>query len=483
MIAGEEMGSDSNIEDFRVKKSISFYLHEGKLKTNIVSSLLYSRALYCVVNDEEIIRIVDDKLKTDKLNIEINSYEQYATIKGHENIMDDFEGHFVQHIAAEKLWRSLAFSQVPTEEDKFQYFIFLPVKAILHRNDNIQYLLYPVLKRNKRQVIVEFQYFPNEDSLSISEFEKFIIQTGDIFKKLTLPVSYYKALGFKIEDSKIILDSHDSLETEYYDSDELAAGNLFELSENLVSLMYDFEKYTYFGRTLISIDNKNLPKQVINNLKNGTRRSWQNPVLNKDLKNFSESENYELYVFEQMTITLGDIFESYIPASVIDEEMILFNTYLYALSFEPKIQNMEELLGIKEELLRIKIRISNKYSNLAFVYHLMDYAIRELFHLESRIQLLDETITFKLQQNEHKKNNNRYTFGIIISLFSIFSLAAIIQTNLVSPLLTMDSKYYLSKKDNISNYILIVLSIGVLYLIIYTLVRNWKSIRKRNNKY
>lgn len=477
------MINNINIEDFRVKKSISFYLHKGKLKTDFITSLLYSRALYCVVTDDEkIIRIIGDELKTDDLNIEIDGYGQFATIKGYESIVDDFEGNFVQHIAAEKLWRNLAFSKIPTKEEKFQYFIFLPVKAILNRNDNIQYLLYPVLKRNSKQVIVEFYYFPNEDSLSIEEFEKFIIQTGDTFRKLTLPIGYYEALGYKIDKSKIISNTQDSLVIDYYNSEELKTDSLFDLSENLVSLIYDFEEYTYFGRNLISIDNKNIPKQDIINLKNGISRNWQNPILNKELKNFSESENYELYVFEHTTITLGDIYESYIVSSVIDEEIIILNTNLYALNFEPYTQNMEELLDTKEELLQIKIRISNKYSNFAFVYYLMDYALGELFHIEDRIKLLNETIEVKLQKSEYSKNNNRYTFGIIISLFSIFSLAAILQTNLINPLLTIKSKYYLSKIDNILNYIMILFSIGILYLVIYMIVRNWKSIMSHKSK-
>src|SRR5699024_8077838 len=105
-----------------------------------------------------------------------------------------------------------------------------------------------------------------------------------------------------------------------------------ELAEIFLSMLLKYEKYSWFGRTLISLDNPNLTDKQIQLIRNGFKYTENNPLYDRQLINFSEHPPNKFYVFEHITLTLGDILDSHMPAAVLDDELSILNTKLIAYS-------------------------------------------------------------------------------------------------------------------------------------------------------
>lgn len=451
---------ETKIDDYRVRKSFSFGLYNAELDADSISNLLATRALYCYVDEDfSIVRFKDGELQTSKINLQTETFKRTATFKIEEIEIDEFEEHYIAHISGEKLFRNVFFSKDSDYIDDYRYFIFQPIIVQLDKNDKY-YRLYPVVKVvNKQTVIVDFNYYPTDESKSVEDFTSMLVQIEDKFKMLKFPYSYLVALGIDVDTRDGEYFEFESNKTAIFGTDKIHATNILELSELFVSLLVDYDKYSWFGRTVISLGNVKLSNEQINLLKNGFKYEQINPLYNKKIINFSEELSTKFYVFEHMTLTTGEILETFMPATILDEELSILNTKMLVYSKIVTDEPLNELLKSKKELQLLKQQISSKYSSIRLAHTIMEYAINELFKINEKIETVDSLAEISFRQQEFKKQSNDNIFQILISFVSIILSVSAIFEYIIVPIYEIRFSKAMLAEDTLINFsTLIVLS-------------------------
>ncbi|WP_144463729.1 hypothetical protein [Siminovitchia fortis] len=468
------------IKDYRVRKSFSFGLYDAKLDPEIVTSLIATRALYCYIDDEfNMIRVKDGKLDKSKIDFHTENYTTMATLKFGESNIDDFETHYLGHISGEKLFRNFFFAKDDDFKDEYNYFIFQPIVLELEKNPEYYYRIYPVVKVvNKEIVIVDFNYFPHDEAETVEEFAYRLLRIGDKIKNLKLPYTYFVALGIEMDKENGELFNFEANESAIFNSEGFSVRDVHELAEMFLSMLLKYEKYSWFGRTLISLDNPNLTQEQIQLIRNGFAYTENNPLYDRQLINFSEHPSTKFYVFEHITLTLGDILDSYMPAAVLDDELSILNTKMVVYSKVVDDESLGELLKSKKELHLLKQQISLKYSSILKAHTIMDYAINELFKINDQINRIEALADISFRQKEFSKTKRDNIFHFIIGFVSVILSMSVIFDYIIKPIYEIRFSRELSSLDTLLNYGMLMGVSTVILFAIYLFIMREKKKRK-----
>lgn len=470
----------TQIKDFRVRKSFAFGLYNAVLNSEIISSLIATRALYCYIDEEfNITRVKDGKIEESKIDFHAEDYTTEATFSFGELHIDDFETHYLTHISGEKLFRNFFFSKDVDYLDEYSYFIFQPIVLELEKNPKYDYLIYPVVKVvNNEIVIVDFNYYPHDETETVGEFADRLLRIGDKIKSLKLPYTYFVALGLEMNKENAEFFNFESNESVLFNSEDILVRDIRELAEVFLSMLLKYEKYSWFGRTLISLDNPNLTDEQIQFIRNGFEYSENNPLYDRKLINFSEHSSSKFYVFEHITLTLGDVLESYMPAAVLDEEIAILNTKIIVYSKVADDKSLDELLKSKKELHLLKQQISLKYSSILKVHTIMDYAINDLFKINDHIDRIDALIDNSFRQKEFTKAKRDSLFHFIIGFVSFVLSTSVIFDYIIKPIYEIRFAREISPTDTLLNYTILLGASFLTVLAVYLFIMRKKSGKK-----
>lgn len=470
----------TDIKDYRVRKSFSFSLYDGVIDPEIITSLIATRALYCYIDDDfNMTRVKDGKPEKSKVDFHTEDYTTNATLKIGGSDIDDFETHYLAHISGEKLFRNFFFSKDDDYKDEYIYFVFQPIVIELEKNSEYYYRIYPVVKVvNKETVIVDFNYYPHDEAESVEEFAFRLLRIGDKINKLKLPYTYFVALGLEMDKENGELFNFEANESAIFISEDISVRDVHELAEMFLSMLLKYEKYSWFGRTLISLDNPNLTDRQIQLIRNGFEYTQNNPLYDRQLINFSEHPSTKFYVFEHITLTLGDILESYMPAAVLDEELSILNTKMIVYSKVVDDESLDELLKSKKELHLLKQQISLKYSSILKAHTIMDYAINDLFKINDQIDRIDALADISFRQKEFTKTKRDNLFHFIIGIVSLILSMSVIFDFIIKPIYEIRFNQKMSSLDILLNYLMLMGVSAVILFAVYLLIMRKKKNRK-----
>lgn len=466
------------IEDYRVRKSFTFGLHnEGEINTEKFQQLILTRALYCYVDENfNMYSLKDGKLKESKIDFHSNEYELEGTLKIDNDNFDDFENHYINHISGEKLFRNYFFSKDEDYHDEYIYFVFQPIVIELENKKEKNYSIFPVIKLiNKESIIVDFSYYPSEESLSVEEFASNILRLEGQIKEVKLPYAYIDALNIEINKDNGERSTFDSNESVIITSENIKINNILELAEMFVSTIFNYEVATWFGRTLVSLDNTNLNSEQIELIKNGFKSPVQNPLYNTELIDFSEHPNTKFYVFGHFTITLGDILESYVPATVIDEEISILNTKMIVYSKVIDDQALDELLQSKKELHLLKQQITFKYSSILKLHKIMQYAVHDLFNINDKIDQIDALAQISFKQKEFIKTKKNNYFHFIISFVSIILSMSVVFDYIINPIYNHIYSSEMLPITQVYYYLGLIIISSIILYVLYKIITRVKK--------
>ncbi|MCG5105036.1 hypothetical protein [Oceanobacillus alkalisoli] len=468
------------IKDFRVRKSFSFGLYNAVVDPEIVSSLIATRALYCYIDDDfNMTRVKDGKLEKSKIDFHTEDYTTMAKLKFGEINIDDFESHYLAHISGEKLFRNFFFSKDEDYIDEYSYFIFQPIVIELEKETEYYYRIYPVVKVvNNEIVVVDFNYYPHDETETVEEFADRLLRIGDKIKNLKLPYTYFIALGLEMNKENGELFNFESNVSAVYNFEDISIRDVHELAEMFLSMLLKYEKYSWFGRTLISLDNPNLTDKQIQLIRNGFEYTENNPLYDRKLINFSEHPSTKFYVFEHITLTMGDIMDSYMPAAVLDEELAILNTKMIVYSKVVDDESLDELLKSKKELHLLKQQISLKYTNILKAHTVMDYAINNLFKINDQIDRIDGLADISFRQKEFTKAKRDSLFHFIVGFVSFILSMSVLFDYIVKPIYEIRFAQEITPLDTLLNYIMFMGVSGVVVIALYLFIMRKKKDKK-----
>lgn len=468
----------SNISDYRIRKSFSFAIRNAELDTNIAADLLVTGALYCYIDEKfDVVRFKNNKLQETKIDFYAEDYKASATFKATGAGVDKFEDFYIVHISGEKAFRNFFFSRGDDYRDDYVYFIFQPLILALEKNPEYYYRLYPVVKIvNEEIVIVDFNYYPSGAPYSIDEFVSRVIRVGDKIKDLKLPAAYCAAMGIGIEEEKGELFSFEDNESVVFNVNDLHIKDIFELSELFLSLLFKYQKYTWFGRTLISVDNDKLSKEEIQLIKNGFQYEEVNELYNDNIINFSEHNTAQFYIFSHITITAGDILNSYIPSAILDEELAILNTKIVAYSKVEENESLEDLLASKKELHLLKQQMTYKYGNVLMAHTIMDYAINKLFKINDQIERIDALLDVSFQEKEYRKTEKEKIYEFLIGFVSVILSMSAIFEYIITPIYKIRyPNTSMSPADTLLNYLILIFLGTIILLVLLSFLKREKK--------
>lgn len=467
------------IKDFRFKKNISFGLYNGKLNEDIITKLLITRALYCYIDDDfNILRYKSESVEETKVEFKNEAYQQSATFKTENADYDDFEEHYITNITGEKLFRNFFFSKDDDYIDNYDYFIFQPFILSLEKEADYQYVIYPVVKIvNGEIVIVEFNFFPSDEENSVYDFSDKLIRMQDLISAVKLPYTYFVALGIETNIDEAEGFSFENNDSAVFNLNDENIRNIFDVALLFVDLMFTYERYSWFGRTVISLDRPDLSREEIEYVKNGFHYNEENQFYNSELTNFGESKNSKLYIFGHLTLSLGNILEAYLPAVILDQEISIVNTKLIVHSKSGDEEKPLELLDKKRELQKLRGQIATKYTSILSFHSAMNYAMNKIFNVNDVIQRIDDLIEINFRRKEYEKYERDYIFQTIIAIVSVLlSLSAIFEF-IITPIYELRFNRSMNAQDTLLNYITLLLA-GVLIIVGYLFILTKKKRKK-----
>jgi hypothetical protein len=474
----------TQINDYRVRKSFTFGLFDATINPKIVSRIIATRALYCYIDkDFNMTRVKEGKLETSKINFHAEEYSTIASFKPETSDIDDFEKYYLAHISGEKLFRNFFFSKDIDYIDEYVYFIFQPIIIELEKDPDYSYQIYPVVKVvNEEVVIVDFNYFPNDNSESVEEFAFRLLRIQDKIKALKFPHAYFLALGFDVDKDQGELFSFESNESVLFTLKNSLCKNLVELAEMYVSILFTYEELIWVGRTVVSVDNTNLTKEQIQLIKYGFKITENNPLYDIEMINFSEHPSTKFFVFEHLTLTLGGILDTYIPATIIDEEISILNTKIYGFSKIVDDESLDELLKSKKELHLLKQQISLKYSRLLRVYKIIEYVTNDLLKINDQIDRIDALLENSFRQKEFSQTRRDNLYHSIIGIVSVILSMSVFFDYIIHPIYEIRFSREMPPIDRLLNYGLLVVVSFVILISIYVIVIYSKKGKEKSKK-
>lgn len=465
------------IEDFRFKKSISFGLYNGKLNEEMTARLLVSRALYCCVDsDFNILRYKSDKIETSKVDFKNEDYQLNASFSTEGTDYDNFEKHYITNITAERMFRNFFFSKDDDYIDKCDYFIFQPFLLSLKKDSDYHYMIYPVVKIiNLETVIVEFNFYPSGNSETIRDFVDKMIRMDDLISTIKLPHAYFSALGIEMNIDEAEVFSFEDNESTIFKFEDENLKNICDIAVLYLDLLFQHEGYSWFGRTVISLDRADLSRKEVEYIKNGFNSNFENKLYKNELINFSDSKESKLYIFGHLTLSMGNILEEYIPAVVLDQEISIVNTKLIVHSKIEDEQKPLELLEKKRELQKLRGQIATKYNSILSFHSAMNYAMDKIFNVNDAIQRIDDLIEISFRRKEYEKYERESIFQTVIGIVSVLlSLSAIFEF-VVTPIYFLRFNKNMDAQDTLLNYSILLIG-GVLVILVYFLIVKKKKV-------
>lgn len=470
------------ISDYRVRKSVAFTLYDAILREESFITLLATRALYCIIEEKndslDILRYVNDEIKRDTISVNYRLKQQSATMF-HKDLpkFERFEKHYLESIIGEKLFQKLFFVDDWDFQNQTKYLIFEPILIGLQKNSRI-YRLYPVIKViNNETVITEFYYYPIEEILSLSEFIQQKLELFDEIESFRIPAEYFIAQDWPFQHLLAERFDFEGFSTTVYEYDfgEQSVQNLLSVATLFLGMLFEFEEYTYYGRTTIALDINHLTDDEINSIQTGIIRSNFDSIYKQEFQNFSEDTATGLFILPSLTLTTGDILETYIPALVIDEEIAILNQSLLTLS-KLHDSDIEVLLQVKKKLQLLKQKILYKYSRLLVVHTVMKYMNQEIFHLEEQINSIDNLIETAIREKEFQKANKANFFATVLGIVSVLLSSTAIFEYITIPIFKVRYGRDMINLEIILNFVITLSIVGILMLILYFI-----SYRGRNS--
>ena len=463
------------IKDFRYKKNFSFGLYNRKLNEDIIAKLLITRALYCYVDDDfNILRYKSQSIDKIKVDFKSEVYQQSASFKTGNADYDDFEKHYITNIAGEKMFRNFFFSKDDDYIDSYNYFIFQPFILSLEKEIDHYYRIYPVVKIVDEIVIVEFNFYPPDGENSIGNFSDRLIRMPDLIKEIKLPYTYFLALGIEVNMEESEGFSFEDNDSAVFKMDNENIRNIFDVALLFIDLIFTYEGCSWFGRTVISLDEPELSREEIEYLKNGFHYDGGNKLYDSELIDFRESKDSKLYVFGHLTLTLGNILESYLPAVILDQEISIVNTKLIVHSKSGDEEKPIELLNRKNELQKLRGQIDMKYTSILSFHSAMKYAMEKIFNVNNAIKRIDDQLEINFRRKEYQKYERDFVFQTIIGIVSVLlSLSAIFEF-IITPIYELRFNRSMDPLDTLLNYFILLIA-GLLMIVGYLFILTKKK--------
>lgn len=311
-------------------------------------------------------------------------------------------------------------------------------------------------------VIVEFNFYPPDGESSTYGFSDKMIRMPDLISEIKLPYTYFLALGIETNMDEAERFNFEDNDSAVFKMDDENVRNIFDVALLFINLIFTYEGYLWFGRTVVSLDKPELSREEIEYLKNGFHYNGGNKLYDSELIDFRESKDSKLYVFEHLTLTLGDILESYLPAVILDQEILIVNTKLIVHSKSGDEEKPIELLNRKKELQKLRGQIDMKDTSILSFHSAMNYAMDKIFNVNNAIQRIDDLIEINFRRKEYQKYERDYVFQTIIGIVSVLlSLSAIFEF-IIMPIYELRFNRSMDALDTLLNYFILLLAGGLI---------------------
>ncbi|MDT2865282.1 hypothetical protein [Vagococcus carniphilus] len=464
---------DNKISEFIISKNFMFTFHDNckvndswllrLLVNGVITGIVDSDFVFCKYENQELIK------QDIKYNIDAHNIGGTIDLKGLN--INEFDYQNLVNILGEKIFRHTFFSHDEDYKDEFVYFIFMPIKLKKMKNDIV---LFPVLEViNKEFISVTFTSFSEDKEYTLEELSENIIRFKDEIEELSYPQEYF--YSWDIENELDTLENKN--QEEYFTASVNNCNTIFQVAEMLVNQLItvpksnDIPKYSWSARTLVSLDLLNLSQNEINFLQNGFYYNNSNPIYEMNAIDFSETNQFKHYICSNMSITTGNIKESYMPANILSKEITMISTKVVGLSKLDKKSSVSELLEAKIDIEEIKQQVYYKYTGLLAVHKIMNYALTELLSIDTQIEKIDSLIEVYYRKNEYlmsKKNNLlQFILGVVSLLLSLGAIFDYI----ISPIYEMKFGHPMSSEDVLFNYLMLL---TVFLIIICVVILNYK---------
>lgn len=462
------------ISEFIISKNFMFTFHDGELNDLSVIELLRTGTIAGYVDsDFTFIKFENNELIKQKINYNIDDHVISGTIDLDNLSINDFDYHNLIEILGEKVFSKTFFSHDADYEDENLYFIFTPFRISKNKK---KIMLYPIVEIiNKEFVSVTLTSYSDDKEYTIDELSDEIFRINDKIDIIEYPKPYFLAWGI-FEELKDTKDNEI-----FFESSQNRCDSIFEVAEMLVYQIMNTDKYSWSSRTLVSTDLIDITANEISLLQKGFHNNNSNPLYEIEVVDFSESDKFKYFIYSQMSITIGDIKEAYMPAKILTKEISMITTKLVGLSKIDKQSSIAVLLDAKVEIEELKQRVYYKYNSLLSVHKIMNHTLVNLLGIDQQIEKIDSLIEVYYRKQEYKTNRNNNILQIILGLVSLLLSLGAIFDYIVKPIYEIKYKIPMPPEDILLNFTLILFAtISVVFLLIvsYKLFSNKKNKKK-----
>lgn len=461
----------NNIQDYRITwRYCCAYNQKNIIEDNIIHYLMKNIAVMIFDSELNYYSIQKGKLCTKKFSLECDLGTTSGCINfGSEYELTEVEQHYLLEIAGMLIHKNVMFDN-KTAENLF----YVVLEPMIVQYECIQLLTYPLIKIRDDFLMVEFRIFPGNN-----------LMTDDAFIDNYSTIMHQKIQNIKIDQNlyKYLYPERDVEETEVVEHDGykqiLCKAPLEEflyqkdIALCLFSLFQGREEISWIARTTYSLnyeDNasaKFLPIMF-------SHRTKVNFAKKIELKDYRELDDYSHFVNAGISMTVGEIKDTYMFADCLDEELLFmisqskrFKSEVY----ENRELGEQNLLNLYKKILIFKESYLSKYNHLLQVKSIVK-DFWKLLEIDELLDLVQNSLNLQIQEAEFRKNEYQNYLQWGIAIVTIILSSSPIYEYIVSPMYDIVSTMPENNNVKISLYLFSIVISLVFVIIMHKMIRS-----------
>lgn len=476
----EKRKKENHVQDYRITwRYCCVYNQKNIIEDNIKHYLMKNISIMIFDSELNYYSIEEGKLCTKKFSLEC----EWGTISGHidfepEYELNEMEQHYLFEIAGMLIHKNVMFDNKNAEN-----LFYVVLEPMLVQYQFIQLLMYPLIKLCDGLIMVEFRVFPGNNLMTDDTFiDNYSTIMHQKIKNIKIDQNLYKYLYPKrdIEETEIV--EHDGYKQILckVPSEEFLYQK--DIALCLLSLFQGGEEIDWIERTTYSLnyeDNTSAKFQPIM-FSYGTKVNFTEKI---ELKDYRELDDYSHYVNAGMSMTIGEIKDTYMFADCLDEELLFMITQSKKFKsefYQNKELDEQNLLNLYRKILVFKESYLSKYNHLLQVKSIVKDFWVEL-EIDELLNIVQDLLNLQIQEEEFRKNEYQNYLQWGIAIVTIILSSSPIYEYIVSPIYDIVSVMPENNNVKISLYLFSIAISLVIVIIMHKMIRS--QIQKQSNIY